>query len=90
MNEAHVAKVTVLERAKWTAELRKLLLQLEDTIAAIDHEQLVIDLALFILAVAEPVETVLHLAVPRAVTFPSQLLHIAKQIEPKIDAKRYL
>ena len=61
--------------------------QLEDAAAAIDHEKFVVDLALPVLAVGEPVEPVMHLAVPAAVRAPVHFLYVAQQVEPEVDAQ---
>ena len=73
--------------AEWARKLGQLLLQLEDTAAAIDHKEFVVDLALPVFAVCEPVEAIVHLAIPAAVRAPVNFLHIAQQVESEVDAK---
>lgn len=88
MDETHVAQIKLLEGAKRAAELGQFLLKLENSISTIHHKQLVVNLARAVLAVSEPVEPVVHLAVPRAIALPCQLLHISEQVEAEVDAKR--
>ena len=87
VDEAHIAKVEMFLVAQGAGEFGQLLFQLEDAAAAIDHEKFVVDLALPVLAVGEPVEPVMHLAVPAAVRAPVHFLYVAQQVEPEVDAQ---
>jgi len=74
--------------ANWAAELGKLLLEFENTVSSIHHEKLLKGCALFVLAVAEPVQAVVYLSVPGRLIFPVHLFNVTQQIEAEVDAYR--
>ena len=71
-------------------KLSELLLQFEDAIAAIDNEEFSVRLTLLILAVAEPIQSFVHLTIPGCLHHPVHFLNVSQQIESKIDANGYL
>ena len=87
VDEAQVAEIEMVLVAERTAELGQLLLKLEDAVASVDHEEVLVCLALAVLAVTKPVEAVVDLPVPR-LTFllPVDLLNVAQEVEPEVDA----
>lgn len=86
VDEAHVAQVEVRLLADGAAELGELLLQLEDAVASVDDEEVGLGLARFVLAVAEPVEAVVDLTVPRRLHLPVDFFDVPEQVEAEIDA----
>lgn len=90
VDEAYVTEIKLCLHADGATELCQFLLQLKDTIATIDNEKFWVRQAGPILAIAEPVKTVVHLLIPRLKNFPVYFLYISKQIKPEINADRNL
>ena len=71
--------------ADGAAKLGQLLFQLENSIATIHDEELLIGDAVSVFAVAEPVETVVNFAIPWRFYLPCHLLYIFEHVEPEVN-----
>ena len=71
-------------------KLSEFLLQFEYAIAAIDNKEFSVSLTLLILAIAEPIQSFVHLTVPGCLHHPVHFLNVSQQIESEIDANGYL
>lgn len=74
--EAHVAEVEVSLHADGTAELGQLLFKLKDAVATVDDKEFFIGDAVAVLAVAEPIQAIVHFTVPGRLNLPRHLLDI--------------
>ena len=90
IHETHVPQIKLGLHADRTTELGQFLLQFKDTVSAVNYEELGMCLTRFILAVAKPVESIVHLAVPGRFHLPIHFLNVPEQVKPKVDAHRHL